>query len=144
MTNNSWRSVDAQIQDWAGTMFFSRCPIKVANTLFMTVCNLLPYGLPKIHDQQLLMLHWCSFSRWGRESIEVCFAYKGGQKFIYKCLQPIGGVITPDARPNIVDAQLTLIVMYCIVNISFHQWFYKYRSARIGCLAVRLKLNLVA
>jgi len=39
----------------------------------------------------------------------MCFAYKGRQKFIYDWVQPIGGVISHDTLPQIIDAPLTLI-----------------------------------
>jgi hypothetical protein len=42
----------------------------------------------------------------------ICFAYKGGLKIRYDSLQPIGGVITQDARPKIVEASLTLIFKF--------------------------------
>ena len=64
-----------------------------------------------IHDQQLLTLRWPSSSWWGREGIAICCAYKGSQKCHYDWLQPIGGVISQDAWPKIVDAPLTLIFM---------------------------------
>jgi hypothetical protein len=57
------------------------------------------------------MLRWRSFSRWGREGIAICFAYKGSQKLFYDWVQPIGGVISQDTWPKIVDAPLTLIFM---------------------------------
>jgi hypothetical protein len=73
------------------------------------MCNLSPPRLPMIYDQQSLTLHWRSFSRWGMEGIAVCFAYKSSQKFLYDLLHPIGGVISQDAWPQIVDAPLTII-----------------------------------
>ena len=45
------------------------------------------------------------------EGIAICFAYKGSQKFLYNWLHPIGGGISQDAWPKIVDALLTLIFM---------------------------------
>jgi len=45
----------------------------------MTVYNLSPFTLPKIHDQSSLMLHWLLFSGWGREHVSVCFDDYGGQ-----------------------------------------------------------------
>jgi len=75
------------------------------------MCNLSPPWLPMIHDQQSLTLLWHSFSWWGMEGIAICFAYTGSQKFLYNWLHPIGGVISHDAWPKIVDAPLTLIFM---------------------------------
>jgi len=73
------------------------------------MCNLSPPRLPMIHDQQSLTLRWRSFSWWGMEGIAICLAYKASQKFLYDWLQPIGGVISQDSLPKIVDAPLTLI-----------------------------------
>jgi len=86
----------------------------------MTIYILSPFRSPKIPDQQSLTLHWRSFWWWGREGITICFAYKGGQKFLYDWLQPIGSVIAQNASPKIVDPLLTLIFkmgqgLYCIV-----------------------------
>jgi hypothetical protein len=42
--------------------------------------------------------------------IAISFAYKGSQKFVYDWLQPIGGVISHDACPKLVDTLLKLIL----------------------------------
>jgi len=86
-------------------------PIKAANNSIMTEYDISEVWFPRTHDQKLLTLRWHSFSWWGREGIAICFAYKGGQKYLYDWLQPIGGVISKDACPKIVDAPLTLIFM---------------------------------
>ena len=52
---------------------------------------------------------WHSYSRWGRERVASAFAYKGGQYVSYASLEPMSALITQDARPEIVDAPLTLI-----------------------------------
>jgi len=83
----------------------------MAKDSFITDCNLSAVWLRRTHDQKLLTLCGRSFSRWGRDVIAICAAYKGGEKSLYDWLQCIGGVITQDAWPNIVDARLTLIVM---------------------------------
>jgi len=77
----------------------------------MAMCNLSPPRLPMIHDQKSLTLRWRSFSWWGMEGIAISLAYKGSHKFLYDWLQPIGGVISQDSWPQIVDAPLTLIFM---------------------------------
>jgi hypothetical protein len=46
------------------------------------------------------------------KGIAVCIAYKGSQKCIYDRFQPIGGLITWDARPKIVDTPWMLTSMY--------------------------------
>jgi len=75
------------------------------------MCNLSPRRLPNIPDQQWLTLRWRSFSWSGREGIALCFAYKGSQELVYDLVQPMGGVISQDAWPKIIDAPLTLIFM---------------------------------
>jgi len=66
--------------------------------------------LTMMEDQQLLMLRWQSFSKWGKEHFTFSFSYKGGQYFVYDCLQPVTPQITQDTRPTIVDALLRLIL----------------------------------
>jgi len=58
MTKNCGRSVNAHFQDGAGSVSLNHLPIQAANTLFMTICNLSPARLPRIHDQKLLTLRW--------------------------------------------------------------------------------------
>jgi len=40
-----------------------------------------------MQDQKMLMLHWHSFSGWGRERDAIVFASKGGQYLIDGSLQ---------------------------------------------------------
>jgi len=72
-------------------------------------CYKMTHRLYKMQDQKLLLLHWCSFSGWGRERVTSVFAVKGGQYHIYGCLQPITSEITQDARPKVIDTSWTLI-----------------------------------
>jgi hypothetical protein len=111
MTNNRWHCIDAHFHDGVGRVLQSVLPIKAAKNYFMTDYNLSEVWFPRMHDQKSLALRWRSFSWWGREGIAICFAYKGSQKFLYDWLQHIGGVISQDAWPKIVDAPLTLIFM---------------------------------
>jgi len=111
MTNNYWRSVDAHFRDGAGRVLQFVLRIKAANNSFMTDYNLSEAWFPRTHDQKSLTLRWRSFSWWGWEGIAICFANKGSQRFLYDWLQPIGGVISQDAWPKIVDTPLTLIFM---------------------------------
>jgi len=64
--------------------------------------------LTMMQCQQSLTFRGHSFSREGRKCFTFCFSYKGGQNFIYHCLQPITTQITQDTRPSIVDALLRL------------------------------------
>jgi len=133
-----WPSIDTHFQDGAGSISVRLFSIKVASTSFKTFCNLLPPWLHKIHDQQSLTLCWHSFWRWGREGIAICVSYKGGQIFLYDCLQPIGGLSTQDARLKIIDASFTLISIHCIVNICCHRSLYKCLFWLTGCNSVWL------
>jgi len=83
MTKNRWCSVDAHFHDGAGRVLQSVLPIKAAKNTSMTDYNLSEVWLPRTHDQKSLTLRWRSFSWWGREGIAICFAYKGGQKYLY-------------------------------------------------------------
>jgi len=109
MTKNRWCSIDIHLHNGAGRVLLSVLPIHGSKNTFMTEYNLSEVWFPRRHDQKLLTLHWRSFSWWGWEGIAICFAYKGRQKLLYDLLQPIGGVISQDTWPKIVDAPLTLI-----------------------------------
>jgi len=56
------------------------------------------------------MLCWHSVSESGREHIDFSFAYKGSLYVIYASLRPIAMQSNHDAKPNIVDAPLMLIL----------------------------------
>jgi hypothetical protein len=56
MTKYRWCSVNAHFCDGAGNVSRSPFPIEAANKTFMTICNLLPYRLSKIPDQESLTL----------------------------------------------------------------------------------------
>jgi len=75
------------------------------------------------------MLHWHSFSCWGREGIGICFAYKGSQDILYDWLQPISGVISQDTRPIFIEAPLTLI--FAMGQGGHCHLFCLYRPAKI-------------
>jgi len=62
-----------------------------------------------MQDQKLLTLHSCSFSRWDSEHFAVSSFYKGGQYFVYECVQPVSPQITQDTWPTIIDTLLTFI-----------------------------------
>jgi len=73
------KMVDAHFQDGVGSISLSLFATKVANKLYITVCNLSPPRLPKLRNQQLLMLCWHSFSRCCRACVLVRFDHWGGQ-----------------------------------------------------------------
>jgi hypothetical protein len=111
MTKNGWHSIDAQFRDGAGSSSLSLLPIEATNITFMTVCNLSPHRLSKIHDQESLTLHWHSFSWWGREHFTVSFAYRGNQYNVYDYMQPVTPQIIQDTWPRIIEALWMLILV---------------------------------
>jgi hypothetical protein len=68
-------------------------------------------SLTRMEGQQLLTLHWCSFSWWGREYLTICFSYKGRQYLIDNYMQPIALNITTNTGQIVVYYPLTLIFM---------------------------------
>jgi len=135
MTKNHWRSVDAHFHDGAGRVLLSVLPIKVAKNSVLTDYNLSEGWLPMTHDHKSLTLRWRSLSWWGREGIAICFAYKGGQGFLCDWLQPIGGGISQDAWPKIVDAPLTLILPWLYPQYAIIYFGTVHHSHRFGCLS---------
>jgi len=106
-TNNHWRSVDTHFQDGVGSVSLSFFVINAANTMFMAMCNLSPPRLPKIHDQQSLMLRWRSFSRCGRAPVSVHFNHYGGQ-----CIEN-----TPWCT-NIIILRLSVAYLNATINVK--------------------------
>jgi len=107
---NRWHSVDAHLDDGAGSMSVSLFPIKVANTLIMDSNNQIAFELPNLQVQNSFTLWWRSFPEWGRECVALSFAYKAIQYRIVEWPRLIATWITNDARPNIFDAPLMLIL----------------------------------
>jgi hypothetical protein len=56
------------------------------------------------------MICWLSVLESGRERNDFSFAYNGCRSVIYESLRPIAMQSNHDAKPNIVDAPLTLIL----------------------------------
>jgi len=90
INKNSWCSIDARLQDTAGSMSLLFWPIKAPNIRWMDVYNQLQHKLPNMQRQKLLTLCWCSFSGCGREHVAVVFPTNGCQYLMNGCLQPIG------------------------------------------------------
>jgi len=80
-TKNCWRSVDAHMQNGAGSVSLFLLRIKAADTSFMNVQIQLPLRLPKVQDQKSSTRRWLSFSGWGRERFSLVFDHKGGRYF---------------------------------------------------------------
>jgi len=59
--------------------------------------------LGMMEGQESWTLCWHSFSRWGRESFALSFAYKGSQYSVYDNLQPVTPQISQDTWPTFVD-----------------------------------------
>ena len=102
---------------------------KAGKTMYIDHNGHMAQWLTMMEGQQSLTLHWRSFSRWGSENSAIRFGYKGGQWFIYDCLQHIGSVITPNTWPIIIDTPLTLI--FRMGQGGYHNLFCLYRQPMI-------------
>jgi len=76
-TRNRWRSVDAHFQTGDVTMSQSLLLITAAITLIIDNSEQIASQLTYLQDQQLLMLHWHSFSECGCYLLALSFSYKG-------------------------------------------------------------------
>jgi len=135
ITKHRWRSVDTQFHDGAGSISLSTLPIKTPNTLFMTICNLLPLRLPKIYDQESLALCWCSFSWWGREHFTFSFAHTCSEYFINDYLKPIAHKITQDTWPRMFDHPVTLTLPRVYVRYAIIWFGLVHHSHSFGSLS---------
>ena len=68
------------------------------------------YQLADIQDQISLMLDWRSVSESGGECFAVSCGYQGMLYVVYESLRPIAMQSNDEAKPNIFDALLTLIL----------------------------------
>jgi len=128
---NHWRSVDTHYHDGAWSVSLSFFPIKAANTLIIYRIYHTVFDLPDLQDQKSLTLCWRSISEWGREHEARSLAYKTSQYRMDEWSQPIDKQITNDARPKIVDTQLTLILpwaypQFVIIyyGVIYHWWCF--------------------
>jgi len=103
---------------------------KMAITSHMNLGHPATSRLTKMQDQKSLMLHWHSFSGWGRECVSLVFSTEGGQYFIYVDLWPVTTEIAQDGKPEIIDAGLTLIfrmgqwlchLLFCLQRLPISQ-----------------------
>ena len=79
--------------------------------------------LPDLNNKKLFTLCWRVVSESGRDSIAFSFAFKGSLYVIYEFLWPIAMQSNHDAKPNIGDAPLALILP---------QAYVQYRTIQFG------------
>jgi len=120
-TTNHWHSVDAHAKDGAVTVLLSPFTIKVVNTSVMHNNDQVTAELPYLQDHKLLMLCWRSRLEWGGDRVAISIANNSCQYVRYAYQRPCHWWITVLTRSQIVDAMLTLILMYCPFNICCHQ-----------------------
>jgi len=108
-TTASWTVTTYFIYNAATHSSWAFEPMNIVKMLYCDNHSCIACWLPMMKGQKPLMLRWRSFSWWSRERVPSSFAYEGGQYCIYDCLQPIATPITQHARPNLIDALLTLI-----------------------------------
>jgi len=77
----------------------------------MTRYNLRLPRLSKIYDQESLTLRWHSLSWWGRQCLNLLFAHRGSQYYVYVYVQLVGPEVTKETWPKLVIAPLMLICM---------------------------------
>jgi len=112
-TKNCWRSVDAQFQNWAGSVSLSPLRMKAACMSFLNLCDQLPCRVTIMSTQTLLMHHWRSLSWSGMERVAIFLAYKGSQYFQYALKWPSLWLITWLTTPKIC---------WCSVDAQFRNW----------------------
>ena len=104
------------VQEAIAGISFAYLPMKIANHLFIHTCDQAPLRLPKMQDHQLLTLHGCSFSGWGRECLSTCLLYKGCQYIrkwqcstIVNILQLTVGYLNATINRNTQNAELEIV-----------------------------------
>jgi len=97
------------VQEAVVGMSLAQLPRDAVNFSSIVVYNPAPLILPKMREQKLLTLSWCSFWLWGMECVASSVAYEGWQWLILDSMQPIATQINKDASLQIVDTLLTLI-----------------------------------
>jgi len=107
---NPWRSLEAHSHEGVWSILLSFFHIKAANTLIIYRNDHIAFELPDLHNQKSLMLCWRSISEWGREREARSFADQASQYHMWEWSLPIATHITNDARPNMVDGPLMLIL----------------------------------
>jgi len=77
------------VQENVEGIFCTHLLIKAAILLYMDACDQTPVIVPEMHDPESLTLCWNAFSWWGRECFALSFYNKGGQFFVYDCIEPL-------------------------------------------------------
>jgi len=85
--------------------------------------------------------HWSQ--QWSGDCVGITFSYMSCQYIHYEWLRPSHWWITVLTMPQIVDALLTLILMYCPFNNYCHQWRFSSLFDTIGCLFVWMRIGPV-
>lgn len=76
MTQNGWGAIDADFQDGIGCTSLALFAMKVSNTLFMNIFDLLH---PQITQDTRPTSHWYTLSGWGRAHVSTRFDHEAGQ-----------------------------------------------------------------
>jgi len=119
MTKNCWCSIDAHFHDGAWRVLQSVLPSKAAKNCGMTEYNQFAVWFPRTHDQKLLTLCWCWFSRWVRDCVVVILRKKAANTWILHNNERINFEL-----PDLYDLQL-LTLPWCSF---FHGCIYHMQS----------------
>jgi len=82
-TENHWHSIDAHIQDWAGSISLSLVLWNTANISIVIIYIESPPRVPVMKAQNSLTRRWLWCSGWGKEHVSVVFTHKRS-RFIWK------------------------------------------------------------
>jgi len=88
-TRYCWCFVEAHCHDGVIHRSCTVMDKKATTILYMYYVHKVILRLPLMEDKKPLILHWWSFTVWGRASVAIVFASKGSQYLIYACLQQI-------------------------------------------------------
>jgi len=101
---DAWpKIVDTHFQEVVVISSLAFLPIKAANIMIMRVCRCTALELSKMHDQELLTLHWHSFLGGSSNIATSIVAYNGSQYYDYGSMPLHSPWIIPNAWPKIVD-----------------------------------------
>jgi len=106
INKNSSHSFDNHFHNGVTEISCTVLPEMATTTSYINSCHQATLRFPKLQDQKSLLLHWRSFSRWGREWVTVVSSSNGGQYLNDGCLQPVATLITHDEMWYIIDTAL--------------------------------------
>jgi hypothetical protein len=118
IANHHWCSIDTHFQNPAGSVSPAVLLILAASILIISNNNHITLLLPNLQGQHSLILHWHSFTTWGRECVTFSVANRGCKLFEYVYQWPDRIGITWLTTPKIINPLMTLIFRENYVDIA--------------------------